>query len=489
MIRKALVRSSILARTAIYPVIAMIVLASTACIQITAPIQPPSQAGTPPTSISAGQAVQPDTTINIGSVTYSTIRPLLGVNAGPVRAGTDTTNADLTAVYKQYGVNLVRTHDYYGPLDMSVMYPDRTRDPSNPQSYNFTASDQVWKAIVSNGFEPYFRLGDSWNNAAPPVNALERSNWVKAGMEVLRHYRQGKWAGFNNDFRYVEVWNEPDNQQFWPRPRTPLEYFQLYCETSSAIKQQFPELKVGGPGLTPAGALAPLGRKWTQDFLDYIKQKNAPLDFFSWHLYSSAPAQYTEAANFYRGALDARGFTRAGSHITEWNTDIKQGSDRGAEAIALRTGGRGATVLTAAWIGLQDSNVEVSTFYRGTDTSSNLETFYGMFYADGRPKHIALAFSLWSKIVAYPRRMATSVSADATLRLLAGQDAAGKVALLIANTGDQPVKTAIAFTGGRQVKNISFYQVGDVTSQVQTGSLTSPVTEINPNTVQLLIFD
>jgi len=47
--------------------------------------------------------------------------------------------------------------------------------------------------------------------------------------------------------------------------------------------------------------------------------------------------------------------------------------------------------MTAAWIGLQEQGVDVSLFYRGTDPSLDLPTFYGLFFADGRPKRIAMA--------------------------------------------------------------------------------------------------
>jgi len=453
------------------------------CTTPTIPVQQP----TPPPKT---EITNTDITITIDRATNSVIRPLLGVNIGPLPAGTDPNNADLTAAYKQTGVNMIRTHDYYGALDMSVMYPDRTRDPARPESYNFVKSDQTWMAIINGGFEPYLRLGDSWNNATPPANAQERTNWVRAAIEVLRHYHTGKWSGFNTSFRYVEIWNEPDNQQFWQKPHTPLEYFQLYVETASAIKQEFPELKVGGPGVTPAGALMPQGKKWTQDFMDFVRQKYAPMDFFSWHMYSNVPQQYSDAAKFYRSSLDARGFTQTTTHITEWNTDIKRDSENSPEPLALRTGGKGAAILSAAWIELQQQNdVEVSTFYRGPDPDVRAPTFYGMFYADGSPKHIALAFSLWSKMTLYPRRLAVSASPNASLWMLAGQNDAGKAAILIANPGDTSITAGIDFVDMRIINQISLYKVSDTSDQIQTTSLNAQTFEIGANTVQLITID
>ncbi|MDD5495302.1 MAG: hypothetical protein PHG36_11620 [Dehalococcoidia bacterium] len=431
----------------------------------------------------------PDIEITIGSAIGTTIRPLLGVNVGPLPAGTDPSYADLTNAYKEIGVNLVRTHDYYQALDMSVMYPDETRDPASLSSYDFTKSDQVWHSIISGGFEPYFRLGDSWNDSKPPANAIERANWVKASIEVLRHYYGSKWSGFNTKFRYVEIWNEPDNQQFWPRPRTPKEYFQLYVDTAFAIRSEFPALKIGGPGVTPAGALMPQGKKWTQDLLDFVRQNNAPMDFFSWHMYSNSPQEYADAAEFYRSMLDARGFTQTTTHITEWNTQMKKGEENSPESIALRTGGKGAVILSAAWIELQKNNLEVSTFYRGTDTDIKAPTFYGMYYADGRPKHIALAFSLWSKISGYSQRLGLNILPATSLWTLAGQDGTRKAALLIANPGEKSMTAGVGFADGRPIDKIALYQVNDSSNQVQIISLSTPQFEIPINTVQLLVFE
>jgi hypothetical protein len=430
-----------------------------------------------------------DTTITIGAETGSTILPLLGVNVGPVPAGDDPANADVTAEYRDIGVRLIRIHGYYGPLDMSAMYPDLSRDPASPSSYSFAESDRVWRAIADSGSEPYFRLGDSYGNVRPPTNSAERTNWEKAAMEVLRHYRTGKWNGFSTPFRYVEIWNEPDYDQFWPKPLTALDYYQLYTETSTKIRQQFPDLKVGGPVVTQYCASTPQGKKWVGDFLDYVKTKNAPLDFFSFHMYSNDPSEYAEAARFYRSELDARGFTSTELHITEYNTNIKRDSDTSAETMALRTGSMGAAIMTASWIGFQDNKIDGAFLYRGTDTTINLKSFYGMFYADGRPKKSALAFSLWSKMSAYPERLATSPSPDTSLYLLAGRNSAGTVALLIANPSDKTVNARITMPVSQKSRGITRYVVSDASDQVQKSIITSTVTEVGPYSVQMLVME
>lgn len=151
---------------------------------------------------------------------------------------------------------------------------------------------------------------------------------------------------------------------------------------------------------------------------------DVPLDFFSWHLYSNEPEDHAAAARFYREQLDAHGYTATASHITEWNTGIENVSQH--KAVALRTDARGAAILTAAWIALQEEGVEESYFYRGNDTSPEQPTFYGLFLTDGRSKKSALAFDLWQRCSRHPQRLALTVTpAESGVWALAGQTAQG----------------------------------------------------------------
>ncbi|MFZ6029206.1 MAG: GH39 family glycosyl hydrolase [Chloroflexota bacterium] len=455
-----------------------------ACQPSAAPASPPPWVTASAAQTQTLQGV--DTTLTLGEANGQVLRPLLGVNVGPAPSG-DAGNPDLTEAYRAIGVTLIRTHDFYGPLDMAVMYPDRLRDPADPASYEFQASDAQWQAIVQGGFEPYFRLGDSWNNATPPANAAERANWVNAAIAVVRHYRQGQWDGFTTPFRYVEIWNEPDNTQFWPHPHTPEAFNQLYVEAALALKQAFPDLIVGGPGVTPAGALAPHGQKWVRAFLDAVKQQGAPLDFFSWHLYANEPSEWAGAAQFYRRELDERGFQAVAQHVTEWNTAVEQSNDKGPEARALRTGGKGAAILTAAWIAMQQNGVTEALFYRGPDPSMNLTTFYGMFYANGQPKRIAQAFPLWKQLAAHPQQLTITATPETGLWLLAGQNESGEIALLVANPTQKVVRYRLV---GIESSSGTLLQIDDDGEHALSLPPGEPeaVLLIGAETVQLLVL-
>lgn len=417
------------------------------------------------------------------------IRPLLGVNAGPYPSG-DSGNKDLTAEYRQIGVNQVRTHDFYGPFDMSQMYPNRNADPALLSSYNFKESDIRFQAILKSGAEPYFRIGDSYNNVKPPASA-ELSNWVQAAVNIIRHYRQGLWDGFTSDFTYIEIGNEPDYEQFWPKPFTMMDFFKLYVQTATAIKHAFPDILVGGPGWTHNIALKTEGQQTAVNFLNYISSSNAPLDFISWHIYSNSPEDFRKSAQFYRSLLDTKGFETAESHITEWNTDARNATEQ--EAINLRVKGKGAALASAFWIELQNNRTDVSTFFRGNDTSMNLVTFYGLYQADGAPKKVADAFSLWSRLCQYPVKLkitGSSASGSPQLYLLGGQKNDKEPAVLIVNPSDEETTYSLQYAGtgtfDMDKAVIRINQVNDDHSGIYRYDGAKEINRIAGRTVQLV---
>jgi hypothetical protein len=422
-----------------------------------------------PSSPAPGEAIS-GPTLNLGAPTGGVIQPLLGINIGPLPAGAPASaNADLTDAYHSVGVTMIRTHDYYGPLDMTKMYPNQDADPRDPASYDFTESDRVFAAILAGGFEPYLRLGDSFSSGrgAPPISPrapTNLDNWVQAAVEVTRHYRaMANQAGVK--MRYVEIWNEPDNGKFWDA--TPEQFFVLFDETARALQQEFPDLKIGGPGFAPSGALASKGVAFTRGLLDYAHAHETPFDFFSWHMYSNDPQDYVKAARFYRGELDQRGFTSVPMHVTEWNTDAR-GRDENVTAREARLGGRGAAILTAAWIAMQQNGVTESMVYRGPDPAMDAATFFGLFRANGNPKRGALAFSLWAELAKHPQAVNITMSAPNDLWILAGQNEAGETALLFANPTDEAVTLTLLQPDGTPVKAATGQTVSDASESVET---------------------
>lgn len=345
--------------------------------------------------------------------TVGEVKPLLGVNAGPYRVGDATQHVQ--EQYRDVGVTEVRTHDFYGPLDMHVLY-DETGDPSLPGSYDFTESDARMEMIVENGHPIYFRIGNSYDEGGHPPQNVD--NYIEAALNVIRHYTEGLWDGYTYSIPYIEIWNEPENHTFWTG--TLPDFLEFFGKMAKALKIEFPNSKIGGPGFLATGYFAPDINSFPRDLIRYCKINNVPLDFISWHIYSNDPDDYRKAGLFYRNLLDSFGYENVESHITEWNT----------EDGAIRYNARGAALMTGAWIGLQDGEVDLSTFFRGQDTSPSLPTFYGMFFANGSYKKVAYAFKSWSWLRRYPVRIQLEETAE-TVSGIAGMSKDGNTLAIL----------------------------------------------------------
>lgn len=442
-----------------------------------------------------------DVTYTLGSPA-GTVQPLLGVNAGPLHWDGKIDTKDVTTGFKTIGVRAVRGHDFPCALDMSLMYPDRSKDPSLQSSYNFASpansgycrvdygSDTAVSTLRDNGLVFYMRLWDSANNLGAPSSG-ERANWVKAAVEVVRHYQEAKWNGFSNMVAYVEIGNEPDSAYFWPTSYTKEEFYALYADTAKALRAAFPTLKIGGPAVTQSGFKSSAGQQWTRGFLDHVKSSGAPLDFFSWHMYSNTPEDYATGANFYRTELTNRGFSSTEQHVTEWNTEVSPTNDPTADAANLvtRTMGKGAAITTASWIVLQQSGIRQAFLYRANDPSAADHSRYGLFSTDALPRKPALAFSLWSEFAGYGDRIDPSASASVTgLKTLAARRSDGQIAMLVANTGTASQRYTLAFSDSRRLSDyaLSLKTVDDSRLLVNVSIPTGTTFEIAPNSVQLL---
>ncbi len=369
-------------------------------------------------ALSIGRTVYADpATIVIDAETVEGIvKPFLGVNAGPYKFG-EPENTHVSEQYRDLGINMVRTHGFQGPLDFKTIYPDTHADPNDPASFDFKSSDLAARMIHDNGHEIYFRIGNSPNYEGTPPEDIP--NFIEATMNIIRHYMEGLWDGYEFPIRYVEIWNEPKNQEFWTG--TPAEFLDFYTQMAVALKAEFPDLLFGGPAFLPSGYFI---QEFPEAFVSHMQNNNVPLDFLSWHMYNDDPTVFSEAARYYRQLLDDHGFTEAESHITEWNTGESP----------LRYNAAGAAIMTSVWINLQNSPTEVSIIHRGQDPSIDYPEFYGILYADGSYKKIAYAFQGWSRLVEdYPKKVAVSDDGDMVEALAALSDDQNSLAILLSH--------------------------------------------------------
>jgi hypothetical protein len=373
------------------------------------------------------------------------IRSFQGLNGQPtpVMEGLP----DLVRQYKELRVDQVRTHDLMGPTEIdskfeysnkeladlipdsaeragvvkagnaSIIFPDPSADPEKPESYNFGSTDKVLAAIRASGAEIYYRIGRSWGAGMnPPPDFDKFANVTK---HIAMHYNQGWANGFHYNIRYWEFWNEPDGFFWTSKPErlstSPEQFYLLYAKTALALKSVDPALKVGGDAVAHANA-----GPYREGFIEYCAAHKLPLDFYSWHTYANASADPYDAvrlAGEIRSILDADGFQKAESILSEWNLS----SDfRAGERIELES------AHNAAYIGsvlsyLQDAPLDHAHFYRGD------AAWMGLFDRQGQYFKTAYAFKAMGNMLDTPQRLAVAGADTFGFAALAGRSTDGKI--------------------------------------------------------------
>lgn len=245
----------------------------------------------------------------------------------------------LALVQKEIGFDYIRGHGLFCK-DMAIYQERKTADGSVVEEYNFTYLDQVMDAYQDLKLRPFIELGfmpeamasgeDTvfyWKgNITPPA---DYDKWVRLVQATLRHLicRYGEKEVFTWP---VEVWNEPNLPVFW-KDADREEYFHLYEVTANAVKEVDSRIRVGGPAICGVDDVA-----WLTAFLDFVKEKNVPMDFVTRHHYTSEvpekcghysyvalhkPEEAFEVLEKSREIVDNyEEFVGKEIHITEFNT-------------------------------------------------------------------------------------------------------------------------------------------------------------------------
>jgi len=345
------------------------------------------------------------------------IRSFAHVNAGPIQGKFDrktmkVTYLDFSKQYMELGIESVRKHDFSmffdvkekrmrAGGDMSTIFPDYSKDPENEKSYNFEWCDKAIKSGRDIGVDTFFRIGESWGrdeDKHPPPPDFDK--FANASAHIVRHYNYGWANGYYYNIKYWEVWNEPGGDKFW-YGGTPEQFFQLYEKTARAIKNVDQNLKVGGPANTPANTLS---KTWGYGFLEYVKKNNVPLDFYSWHIYTSRPLEVLQVSKDVRKMLNELGLNNVESIITEWNQSEFLPSPAGT--FKRRPNHRdffsspyNAAYTAAVLIHLQDTDVVFAHRYRGDAGGM------GLFEYDGNYRKPAYTYKAFREISRHPIRL------------------------------------------------------------------------------------
>ena len=310
-------------------------------------------------------------------------KPLNATNGGPwhKRHVYDQYRSNLTD-YKAARFPYARNHDsamddtYGGPFshDITRIFPNFDADPTDPASYDFACTDESILVTLDAGTQTYFRLGQTIEHHIKKHGTLpppDFHKWAVICEHIIRHYNEGWADGHHLNIQYWEIWNEADldpddatNKRTWGG--TKAQFFDLYATAAKHLKSCFPHLKIGGPAL--AGDTA-----WAEDFLRTMQQRNVPIDFFSWHIYTNTPAAIGTLAQRIRSLMQQYGYGSAESHLNEWNY-IQNWTDQFVYSVETITGMKGAAFIMAAISVAQQAPIDLMMYY---DTRPSI--FNGVF--------------------------------------------------------------------------------------------------------------
>ena len=372
------------------------------------------------------------------------IKPVHGVNNGPVTYGSIL---NVSSTWRELGIPFARLHDPNWPhpreVDIPQIFPDFSKDPQDPASYDFRQTDDYIQSILDVGTSIFYRLGVSIEHTkrkiytAPPADF---DKWAQICVGIIRHYNDGWADGFHHGIKYWEIWNEPDNPDghcMWSG--TPEQYYQLYTAASRAIKAYNPCLKVGGFAATS------INPEFTNGFLAYCQTEKLPLDFYSWHVYANEIGQVSKLALEAHELLKQYGYEDAESWLNEWNY-VPEGlgalfdpnSPRSAvrKAIEGLRGAEAASFVTSVLLSMQDLPIDHSCYYDGQPGA----WYCGLWDTYGVPMKPYYGFKAFSQLASNKTRVSATFSGDSEgLYACAASASDGNTGcLLICNPTSEP---------------------------------------------------
>lgn len=400
------------------------------------------------------------------------IKPMNAGTGGPVgRHGFSKSNAPTQSmkIWREMKIPYVRNHDVslisaYGGahvVDVHLIFPDFSKDPEDPASYDFTLTDRYMKWMQQGNSKVFYRLGSSIEHAPKKYGTKvppDYKKWAVICEHIIRHYNEGWANGFNMNIEYWEIWNEPDlsskavDKKTWQG--TDQQFFDFFRVAATYLKKRFPNLKIGGPAVCGVP-------EWSERFLaEMSRGERVPLDFFSWHSYLVTSENLWHEIRMFRNMLDRYGYKNTESILNEWNY-IRSFQDITPSLITLRSIKGAAFISSSMCIG-QNSPLDMMMYYDMRHRSSYNGTVDNV---TGRKLKPFYSFVAWSKLAELGQQIELDTQDKHEFFGVAATDGKGKVGVLLVRytnadklPGDLPVTLKIK---GSDLKTSKVYLLDD----------------------------
>jgi xylan 1,4-beta-xylosidase len=243
------------------------------------------------------------------------------------------------------------------------LLPERNR-------YHFDTLDRSVDTIIKTGAKPLMCICFKPKLLFPVVNQdivepNDYEKWEELIFNLVSHYKNRR-AGI----RYWEVANEPDigEDGGCPYRFKPDSYCRYYHHTAAAILRADPNAFVGGPALAnPNSPILPA-------LLDFCTNKEVPLHFVSWHIYSSNPKQIRATIDNIKSLLKKFPALESETFLDEWNMNL------GFPPSDVRI--QPCYVVEVAWQ-MKDGGLDYSCYYHIRDYHVSFERFAPFMSAKG----------------------------------------------------------------------------------------------------------
>ncbi len=395
--------------------------------------------------------------------------------------------------YKAARIPYSRNHDmnlcsaYGGPYvhDITAIFPNFDADPCDEASYRFENTDESVLVALDAGTQTFFRLGQCIENQKVKINVYppkDFAKWAVICEHIIMHYNEGWANGYRLGIKYWEIWNEPDlydGRTDAPSPTwvgTREQFFDLYETAAKHLKARFPELKIGGPALS--GKM-----DWAEHFIREMAKREAPMDFFSWHIYSNDPHKFVKRAELARKYLDENGYTEAESILNEWNY-IRDWVDNFVYSLGAIQSEKGAAFNMACMSLCQQTRVDMLMYY---DTRPS--AFCGIFdMVSCLPLKAYYSLAWYGKFYDMDREVRCAEHGDRDVYSLCGVDKNGKVMAAVTyyveedDAAPKSVRLDFGRAGEYEIYLVDKEHSGEMVSV--TGELSF---ELLPNTCMLVV--
>jgi polysaccharide biosynthesis protein PslG len=288
------------------------------------------------------------------------------------------------------GVKLARTDAFW-----SVAEPEPPA--GGVHRYDWGYADRVAGSLSRHGVRwlPIIDYSALWaaslpgNDKAPPRSADDYAAYARAFAQ--RYGREGRFWAEHPELpatpaTAIEIWNEPDNSDFWAPAPDPAAYIDLYLRARAAIRTADPQARVLVGGLTGAPTFLP-------QLLAARPDARGQVDGVAIHTYSPEPLGALAEARDARRTLVTLGMADVPLWVTEFGW-VSHPRTSNKYAPPAERPERIASTTSA--LARSDCNIEGVVLYAWITPGRNPRAegdWYGIRGPDGGPTASSRAFS------------------------------------------------------------------------------------------------